>query len=192
MGPGGSVPRAYLFGNFKCPFTRKFVLGNLQDMIRKFVHPGDLRIQFLNVAYEPDHYMGRDSPTHGSKTYFISSSDPRIARVSLGAWHVDPNSYWQFFQDMFENPPSGWVTYSDLDDRLRDSGVSNRDEIIARAKTDRYEDELRLIETAAKNFDIQATPRLALAGRTTTPHHGVGELFDWLEARMDEAKPHTT
>ena len=31
----------------------------------------------------------------------------------------------------------------------------------------------------------------ALAGQTTIPHHGVGELFNWLEARIDEASVHT-
>lgn len=187
MGAGGDTPRAYLFGNFKCPWTREFARGNLHDVIREFVNPGDLQLQYLNVAYEPDHHMGRPSPTHGDGTYFISNSDPRIARVALGAWEVDPDGYWGFFQDMFETPPSGWVTYEDLYERLRASGVSNRDEIIARAKTDRYEDELRAAEDAAEDFAIEATPRLAFRGETVNPHHGAEELLDWIAARLPKS-----
>jgi hypothetical protein len=191
MGADGDAPKAYLFGNFKCPYTREFVRGNLHDVIREFVNPGDLKLQFLNVAYEPDNNLGRSSPTHGDGSYFISSSDPRIARVSLGAWEVDPGSYWGFFQDMFADQPSGWVTYEDLRDRLYDSGVSNRDEIIARAKTDRYEDELRAAEDAAVDFGIPFTPRLALAGDMTAPHHGIQGLFNWIEARIPETSTST-
>jgi|GEM_PF-2672219 len=184
MGTGGDNPTAILFGNFKCPYTREFVRGNMDDVVREFVAPGDLDLRFFNVAYEPDNYLGRDSPTHGDGTYFISSSDPRIARVALGAWEVDPQGYWRFFRETFENPPSGWVTYDDMRSRLRSTGVEGVDEIIRRAKTDRYEDELRRTEDAAENYGIPFTPTLALAGDTTAPHHDTGEVLQWIRSRI--------
>jgi len=184
MGTGGSNPTATLFGNFKCPYTREFVRGNMDEVVQTFVAPGDLDLRFFNLAYEPDNYLGRDSPTHGDGTYFISSSDPRIARVSLGVWNVDPQGYWRFFRETFEDPPSGWVTYDDMRGHLRDAGVEGIDEIIRRAKTDRYEDELRHVEDAAVSYDVPFTPTLALDGDTTAPHHDTDEVLRWIRDRI--------
>ena len=186
MGTGGDNPTATLYGNFKCPYTREFVLGNLTDVVREFVAPGNLDLRFFDLAYEPDNHLGRDSPTHGTETYFISSSDPRIARVSLGAWEVDPQGYWRYFRDSFEDPPSGWVTYDDLRSRLHASDVSGVDEIIRRAKTDRYEDELRHVEDAAVTDDVPFTPTLELNGHTTAPHHETSEVLDWIRHRISD------
>ncbi len=91
------APTATVYGNFKCPYTQEFVLGNLEVIVDEFVETGRLAIQFYDLAYEPG-----DTSTH-----YISSSDPRITAFVLGVWDEDPNSYWQFYVETFEDLPEG-------------------------------------------------------------------------------------
>jgi hypothetical protein len=77
MGEGNN-PTATLYGNLKFPYTKDFVLNNLEDVIREFVEPGRLDIRYRALAYEPP---GESS--HGSSYYYISSSDPRISECAM-------------------------------------------------------------------------------------------------------------
>ncbi|WP_458186029.1 hypothetical protein [Haladaptatus sp. NG-WS-4] len=52
MGEGNN-PTATLYGNFKCPYIREFVLGNMEDVIQEFVKPGRLDLRYRALAYDP-------------------------------------------------------------------------------------------------------------------------------------------
>lgn len=163
MGHGGN-PTATLYGNFKCQYTNDFVLNNL-DVIREFVEPGRLDIRFRALAYEPP---GQTS--HGSSYYFISDSGPLISESAMGAWNAEPNEYWAFFRDMFENRVSGTVSYDDMRARMNQSDLEERDTAISWAKDGRYEDTVYQTRYAAGDDGVT----YARTGRrhdTTAPRH---------------------
>ncbi|WP_227355438.1 DsbA family protein [Haladaptatus salinisoli] len=178
----GSNPTATLYGNFKCPYTKDFVLNNLEDVIREFVEPGRLDIRYRALAYEPP---GESS--HGSSYYYISSSDPRISECAMGAWNAEPNEYWAFFRDMFENRVSGDVTYDDMRARMRQSDLEERDTAISRAKDGRYEDPVYQTRYAAGDHGVEFTPTFELNGETTPPHHDTQDILNWIENRLPGA-----
>ena len=177
LGRNSDAPVATLFGNFKCPYTRKFVENGLSDVISKFVEPGHLQLRYRQLAYEP--YP--NNPSHGTSKYFISNSDPRIGRVALGVWDVDPDSYWPFFKNLFDNQPSGWFTYEDLRTRMNQVDVSNQDRVIKLAKSDRYSDQIHATTQAFHDFQVHHTPRFSLEGDVTNPRWN---LTSWLNEHL--------
>ncbi|WP_327053059.1 DsbA family protein [Halomicrococcus gelatinilyticus] len=184
----GSNPTATLYGNFKCPYTREFVLGNLDDVIDEFVAPGKLDLRYRALAYEPD----PDDPSHGSSYYYISDSDPRISECAMGAWDADPHGYWRFFRDMFETQVSGTVTYDEMRDRMADSGVDGRDAAISRAEDGRYHDPVYWTRDAAYDVEVPFTPTLELNGDTTAPHHDTQEVLDWIADHLPASSSSTS
>ncbi|WP_433626991.1 DsbA family protein [Halomicrococcus sp. NG-SE-24] len=162
----GSNPTATLYGNFKCPYTKEFVLGNLEAVVEEFVEPGKLDLRYRALAYEPP---GQSS--HGSSYYYISDSDPRISECAMGAWDLAPDDYWAFFRDMFESQVSGTVTYDEMRSRMNDSDVDHRWGAISRAKDSDYEDPVYQTRYAAGDVGVTFTPTLALDGATTAPRH---------------------
>ena len=187
MGTDASNPTATVYGNFKCPYTQDFVLNNLDNVIRDFVETGRLNLQFRTVAYEPF----PSNPSHGSSEWYISSSDPRISEASLGVWNVDPNDYWQYFLDMFQNQVSGYVTLGDLADRMAASGVEGVGAIRDRTAAGNYESEVVQSKQAARAANLQWTPWMEFEGDTVSPHHGYSGLADWLDARAPSASAAT-
>ncbi|WP_458206035.1 thioredoxin domain-containing protein [Haladaptatus sp. NG-SE-30] len=180
MGAGDN-PTATLYGNFKCPYTKDFVLNNLEDVIEKFVEPGRLDLRYRALAYEPP---GQSS--HGSSYYYISDSDPRISECAMGAWNAEPNEYWAFFRDMFEDLVSGTVTYEDMRTRMAQSDLEERDTAIAWAKDGRYEDPVYQTRYAAGDDGVTFTPTFELNGETTAPHHDTQDLLNWIENHLPE------
>lgn len=180
VGADESNPMATVFGNFKCPNTREFVLENLDDLVREFVATGRCNLRFRTVAYEP---MPGDS-SHGSSDWYISSSDPRISEASVGAWNVDPDGYWQFFLDMFQDQVSGRVTLDEVADRMRESGVEGVGAVRERTADGRYDDDVVESKRAARDAGLQWTPWMEFAGDTTSPHHGYSGLSRWVESRL--------
>ncbi|WP_440007331.1 DsbA family protein [Halomicrococcus sp. SG-WS-1] len=183
----GSNPTATLYGNFKCPYTKEFVLGNLEAVVEEFVEPGKLDLRYRALAYEPP---GQSS--HGSSYYYISDSDPRISECAMGAWDLAPDDYWAFFRDMFESQVSGTVTYDEMRSRMNDSDVDHRWGAISRAKDGDYEDPVYQTRYAAGDVGVTFTPTLALDGATTAPHHGTQELLDWIAGHLPEDGGGTT
>ncbi len=180
MGHGGN-PTATLYGNFKCPYTKDFVLNNLEDVIREFVEPGRLDIRFRALAYEPPGHS-----SHGSSYYFISDSDPLISESAMGAWTAEPNEYWAFFRNMFENRVSGNVSYSDMRVRMNRSDLEERDTAISWAKEGRYEDPVYQTRYAAGDDGVTYTPTFELNGDTTPPHHDTHDILNWIENRLPD------
>ena len=184
----GTNPTATLYGNFKCPYTREFVLGNLDHVIEEFVAPGKLDLRYRALAYEPD----PDDPSHGSSYYYISDSDPLISECAMGAWDADPHGYWSFFRDVFETQVSGTVTHDEMRERMADSGVDDRDAAISRARDDRYHDPVYWTRDAAYDAGVTFTPTLELNGETTAPHHDTQAVLDWISGHLPASSSSTS
>lgn len=182
MGTDPSAPTASLYGNFKCPYTRDFVLNHLPALVRDYVRPGTLTLRFRSLAYEPN----PDDPSHGISPEYISEDDPDIARAALGTWNEEPGNYWGYFLDTFENQPSGGYSVGDLEALLKRYGVDHWERIGNYVANDRYEDALRDTQDAAAGHGVTATPTLVVEGDATYPHHGGNnaDLYDWLDARL--------
>lgn len=182
MGTDSSNPTATVFGNFKCPYTQEFVLNNLSPIAQEYVSTGRMNLRFRCVAYEPN----PDDPSHGSSYYYISDSDPRISEASLGVWDVDPNDYWGYYLDMFQDQVSGWVSLDELISRMDAAGVDSLGSIRDRVAADSYEQAVVDSRDAAAAADLPWTPWMKFGSYTTSPHHDIGTVTDWIEARLDE------
>ncbi|WP_227357424.1 DsbA family protein [Haladaptatus salinisoli] len=187
MGTDASNPTATLYGNFKCPYTQDFVNNNLKDVLDKFVDSGRLNLEFRALAYQPP-----GTTSHGSSTYYISSSDPRISEVALSAWDVQPTDYWGFFEMMFDSLVSGTVTHSEMENHLQEANVSNRSTIIDRAKDGQYDTAVKETANDAGSVGVSFTPTLELNGETTPPHHEPETLLNWIESRLSSTSSTST
>ncbi|WP_265111906.1 DsbA family protein [Halosolutus halophilus] len=176
MGTDSDAPTATIYGNYKCPYTRDFVFGNLEAIVEEFVEPGRLNLEFYNLAYEPG----------DTSEYYISSSDPRLAAVGVGVWNEDPDNYWGFHRETFADMPSGTVDYDELEERVRSAGVSNAEAIVDRARAGEYDDEIERVATTAADDGVAFTPTMELAGDTTAPHHERDAILDWIERRLGD------
>ncbi|WP_306059402.1 thioredoxin domain-containing protein [Natronococcus wangiae] len=181
MGTDTDAPTATVYGNFKCPYTRDFVFGNLEPIIEEFVVTGRLTLEFSDLAYEPG----------STSEYWISDSDPRIASAGLAVWDEDPDSYWQFYHDTFADAPTGYVDYDELASRARSADVSNVDALIDRAEAGAYDAAIERAAATADEDGISFTPQLELAGDTAAPHHDTRSILDWIEARLEDAPAET-
>ncbi len=181
MGTSDDNPWATVYGNFKCPYTRDFVLNHLPAMVEEYVETGRLNFRFRSLAYEPD----PSDPSHGSSRYFISQSDPDIARAGHGVWKEEPGNFWQYFVDMFQNQPSGSTHADRLEDRMRSSGVDNWGLIGNQVEDDDYQYYLERTRRAAAGLGVEYTPTMEFYHDITPPHHGTQDLFSFLDARLE-------
>ena len=179
MGTDADNPTATVFGNFKCPYTQNFVNNNLKDVIDEYVSTGQLNVEFRALALQPP-----GTSSHGSSTYYISSSDPRISEVALSAWNEQPGDYWDFFEMMFDDLVSGTVTYSEMRNHLDSAGVGDRSEIIGNAKDGDYNNAVERTADVAGNVGVSFTPTMELNGETTAPHHDTDSLLDWIGSQI--------
>jgi protein-disulfide isomerase len=186
MGTNADNPTATIYGNFKCPFTQEFVNGNLHDIIKEYVVTGKLNIRFRQLAYEPNEGV----QTHSQSGTFISPDDPFIGAGSLAVWDVSPEDYWSYFFTMFSKLVSGSVTADDLSERMEAAGVDNIDEITARLESGRYSDLVRKSTEAARDLDVNNTPRFEVAGVIENPRHEVENILNFVESNLSEAVSH--
>ncbi|WP_255169075.1 thioredoxin domain-containing protein [Natrononativus amylolyticus] len=177
MGTDGDNPTATVYGNFKCPVTRGFVFGNLEAIIEEFVLTGQLNIEFANLAYQQG----------DTSSYYISSSDPRMAAFGRAVWDVDPQSYWDFFATTFDVAPSGWVEYDELAGLANQAGVSSVGTAVDRASDGQYDSAVTRVASTAVEDGASFVPILELGGESTAPHHGTQSILTWIDARVDSA-----
>jgi protein-disulfide isomerase len=190
MGTDTDNPTATVFGNFKCPYTQNFVNNNLKDVIDEYVSTGQLNVEFRALALQPP-----GTSSHGSSTYYISSSDPRISEVALSAWNEQPDNYWDFFEMMFDDLVSGTVTYGDMRNHLDSAGVGDRSAIISNAKDGDYNSAVEQTADVAGSYGVSFTPTMELNGETTPPHHDADSLLDWISSQISgssSSTPETT
>ncbi|WP_266081779.1 DsbA family protein [Haladaptatus caseinilyticus] len=187
MGTAKDNPTAVVYGNFKCPYTQKFVQdGNLEAVINEYVTTGDLNVQFRALAYQPP-----GTTSHGSSTYYISDSDPLISEAAMGVWDVSPDDYWNFFDFMFSDLISGNVSFSEMENRMQSADVSDRNEIVDRASSDNYTESVEQSRYSAGDYDVSFTPTMVLNGETYAPHHDTDDLLSWIGKRISSASEPT-
>ena len=181
MGTSDDNPWATVYGNFKCPYTQEFVLTHLPALVEEYVAPGRLNFRFRSLVYEPD----PDDPSHGSSYYYISESDPDIARSAYGVWEREPETYWQYFADLFQDQPSGATHADQLEDRMRESGVDDWEAVGDEVADDAHQYYLERTRRAAAGLGVEYTPTMEFMGDITPPHHGVSDLFAFIDSRLD-------
>lgn len=175
VGADASNPTLTVYGNFRCPYTRKFVLSSLQTVVEEYVEPGDLNVEFRSVVYN---LKDADKP-------YITSSGERLARIALGVWDYEPESYWSFFTHAFRNQSSlDWETNAQAKALLRECGVDHAGRVTTRTSAGAYGSELRGSYSAAKSAGLQFVPMVELSGDLAAANVGIGQLRAWIEARL--------
>lgn len=178
MGTDNDNPGLTLYGNFKCPYTQRFVRNDFADLVKEYVEPGHLNVKFRSLVYEPD----PSDPSHGSSLYFISNSDPDIARSAYGVWNWEDENYWSYFYSLFADLPSGRVTPRELQARMRDDGVRNWRRIRSEVADDEYQDKLEWTRDLAAELGVSGTPTVQMGRDLTSPNYG--SLSDWIDRRL--------
>lgn len=178
------APVATLYGNWKCPYTREFVVNQMPGLVEEFVQPGRLRLEFRSLAYRNGSpYLGPDAP--------------RATRAGLAVWHLDPASYWTYFAYVFANQPAekhAWAQPSLLERFAEAAGVSSPSAIERRSAPGNYEDLLgRSVDDAAA-LGIGTVPRIAVDDTVTAPTIDPESTREQLERaaekpKKDEHKP---
>jgi protein-disulfide isomerase len=135
------------FADFQCPFCRTFARDALPEIVRRYVRPGKVRMEYRALAF-----LGPDSV--------------EAREMALAVAHQD--RFWQFAHLLFENQGeenSGWVTEERLEATA--SAVPGLD--VERALADRTSAavarEAERAEQQAEQFGISGTPAF-LARRT--------------------------
>jgi protein-disulfide isomerase len=170
-------PTATVYGNFKCPYTQEFVRGNLETIRREFVEPGDMNLEYRDLAFQPG---DPDEP------YILE--DPEndlVSRVALGVWDVEPENYWTFFEYVFDNQSAlDWTSLEDLTEAMRDAGIRNWGKVSVRVDDGWYDDPVHETPAAARDAGVSFVPQLELDGDTVAPHHETDAVLDWIEAQL--------
>jgi len=159
MGHPEEAPTARLFGNWKCPYTREFVVERLDEVVDRFVRPGRLAIEFRGLAYR-------------SSEPFLGPDAPRAARAGLGVWHADPASYWTYVGYVFANQPperEEWATVENLLTFADAAGVEGTDRVRRSIVGDDLVEAVRSTTAVAAAVDVSAVPRIEVDGVVTAP-----------------------
>ena len=183
MGTDPNNPTATVYGNFKCPYTQKFVReGNLEAVLNEYVKTGEMNLRFRALAYQPP-----GTTSHGTSTYYISDSDPLISEAALSVWDVSPDDYWQFFNYMFSDLISGNVSLSEMQGRMQTAGVSDRGTIIDRASSGQFDNTVEKNRYSAGDYGVTFTPTMVFDGETIAPHHDTDHLLNWIGNKLSGA-----
>lgn len=148
-----------LFGNWKCPYTRAFVLEQLPGIVDDFVRPGDVAIRFRAIVYR-------------SGEPFLGPDAPRAGRAGLGVWESDPGAFWRYFMYVFANqPPESrrWAKASLLGRFAEAADVANPNLIEEAATGETYADRLSATVDSADRHGVWSVPRVLYDGDVTAP-----------------------
>ena len=170
MGRSSASTVATVFGNWKCPYTRQFVVDELDGLVDSFVRPGDVALRFRDVAY------------HGDQP-FLGADAPRAGRAGLAVWRHDPSSFWSYFATVFENQPperDRWATVDHLRQLAGVAGVNPLDAVTRDLDDGTGEGQLRASVTAAADAGVSAVPRVVVDGTVTAPTLDLGATRDQL------------
>lgn len=103
----------YYWSEYQCPFCARFEAKTFPDIIRNFVHPGDVRVIFTEMPY-----LGKDSMT-------AAVMDQCVWRQVKKS---NPDAYWRWHSAVFEAQGaenSGWASKANLLDITRSvDGIS--------------------------------------------------------------------
>lgn len=158
MGRADAPETATLYGGWKCPYTRDFVRGMFRDVVRDYVEPGRLTVEFRSVRFQADEPHGTD--------------EPRANRAGLAVWHSDPERFWPYVVQVFSSQPSEteeWATTDRLVTFARDAGVENTQPVEQAAEGQQYEELWQQTMDVVEEKSIRGIPRFELGGEITPP-----------------------
>ena len=158
MGSDDAATTATLYGNWKCPYTREFVVQQLGKVVEKFVKPGDVALEFRALSYlDGEPFLGDDAP--------------RAARAGLEIWESDPERYWSYFASVFTNQPPeryAWATTDRLG-RFADAADVDGVDLEKAMLNGAHRKTVRRTTDAAGERDVATVPRIATAEKVTAP-----------------------
>lgn len=157
-GTDADVTVTYL-GSWKCPHCARFSTSFLPTLVRDYVEPGKITLEYRNLTYlngEP--FLGPDAPAAG--------------RAGLAVWNDDPASYWAYHEHVMANQPSEngqWATADRLVSFAKKAGVTDSSVVRTAIQATKYEEALRATSEAATKAGVRGTPRLLVDGTTVSP-----------------------
>jgi len=147
------------YGSWKCPHCATFSTGFLGELITDYVEPGDLRLQFRDLAYyEGDPFLGPDAPAAG--------------HAGLAVWNGDPASYWAYHERVMASQPQPnerWATADRLVEFADAAGVSTPSTVGDAVQTEAFAAALDATDAAAQNAGVTGTPQLVVDGTVVSP-----------------------
>lgn len=162
FGSADADTRITYYGSYKCPFCATFSTGQLQDLIRDYVEPGDLEIVYRNLSY----FNGRP---------FLGPDAPNAGNAGLAVYNNEPESYRAFHDYVFQNQPpesQRWATADRLTTFAEDAGVADPSVIGPAIEESRYRDALEATDSAARSAGVTGTPALLIDGTVASPGQG--------------------
>lgn len=159
MGRSGASVTATVFGNWKCPYTRGFVVNRFDEVVDRYVRPGDLAVQFRALAFR-------------SGEPFLGPDAPRAAAAGLGVWHEDPDAYWSYFGYVFGNQPperEDWATTEHLLAFAGAAGVDDPDRVRRAIEGEAYDTAVRANTALASDLGVYTVPRVEVNGEVSAP-----------------------
>lgn len=158
MGRADAPETATLYGGWKCPYTRDFVRGMFVDVVREYVEPGRLTVQFRSVRFQADEPHGTD--------------EPRSNRAGLAVWHSAPERFWPYVVQVFSAQPpetEEWATTERMVTFAREAGVEDTQPVERAAEGDQYDDLWGRTMDVIEEKSIRGIPRFELGGEITAP-----------------------
>ncbi|MFC5367608.1 DsbA family protein [Salinirubrum litoreum] len=156
---GTTAETVTLYGNWKCPYTREFVAGQMGTLVDDFVAPGEVTLEYRAVAYE------NGEPSLGPDA-------PRATRAGLAVWDVDPDAYWSYFAHVFENQPQDadvWATTDTLVRFARAADVDGVAQVRKAIQSKSYTLPLQATADRAPRVGVTTFPRVVYDDTVTAP-----------------------
>jgi protein-disulfide isomerase len=159
MGSADAAATVTYFGSWKCPACAQFDEGFLPTLVTDYVVPGDVRIEFRNIAtFDGDPFLGPDAPNAG--------------HAGLAVWNTDPGAYWRFHEVVFRNQPpeaKRWATPSKLEAFAKAAGVSDPSTVRTAVENETYADALQATDQRARERGVNGTPTLRIGDSLVSP-----------------------
>ncbi|WP_276246456.1 MULTISPECIES: thioredoxin domain-containing protein [unclassified Haladaptatus] len=177
MGSADASAKMTLYGNWKCPYTQEFAVGGfLDEIVREYVEPGDLQIEYRSLSY-----LGGEP--------FLGPDAPLSAQAGLAAWNEDPENYWTYFAYVFKNQPQerfDWGTVPQMKLFAEEAGISNVEAFTSALENDEYLSAVEATTEAAAEVNVATVPRIVFEdGTTVRPTVDPDETRSEIEAQID-------
>ncbi|MFC4438764.1 MULTISPECIES: DsbA family protein [Natrialbaceae] len=175
VGSGDAPVTVRLFGNWKCPYTNRFLHEEFDAFVDEYVRPGTVDLEVHAVAY-------RD----GRELY--GEDGPRMARAGLAVWEHDPEQFWSFVEYVLVNVGgSDWATPDRIEAVAREAGVDDPERIRAAVEDDAYEDRIEKTTEYVRELPVSRVPRISVEGEPYSPNAHREELDEAIEEAVENA-----
>jgi protein-disulfide isomerase len=146
LGDAKAPVRVVEFADLQCPFCRDYTLSTMPDIVKRYVRPGDVRMEFRSLA-------------------FIGADSVRAARVAQAA--AQQGKLWNFVDLAYRNQGkenSGWATDALLRRLAGAVPGLDADRAFAARNGTAVTGALKAADTLATASGVQSTPTF-LVGR---------------------------